>query len=112
VAVADIEFSKNDDIRQPVQLTIKGVIPSLSGCTVTGIVVWRGNDRIILTEGDGITILNASPQDAFTPHFEFLIPRAQANTFPLGRVAYIEFDVETATDINTSFGPQYFDRKR
>jgi hypothetical protein len=110
--VEDILFSKDDDIIQPVQLTADGVIPNLTGCTVTGAVIWRGEDRILLSVGDGITIENPAPNDDDTAHFVFTISREQANTFPRGRVAYIEFDVETALGVNVSFGPQYFNRQR
>jgi hypothetical protein len=109
--VADIEFHGGDSIVQPIQLMDRtGTITlSIVGCTISAVIVWRGRNRFVLTEGDGFEIDNLQP-NADQPHLTFVITPDESIMFPKGRKAFIEFDIETSEGVRVSSQPIKFNR--
>lgn len=107
--MADILVDGGDPIRQPVLLTAGDVIPDLTGCTISAGIFWRGEQRFALSEGDGIEVMDVTPT-AELYHLIFTVDGADTLTFPMGRIAYIKFQVVTSSGISVTFERQYFKR--
>lgn len=94
-----LEFVGGDDVIEPFLIEkTDGTIQDLTGTYLSGVVAWRGRNRITLSVGSELLITNMAPARAVVdadqiPHGHFRLTELQTILIPEGQIALLRLTV-------------------